>query len=116
MGMDMENHNTGIRLFQLIKNRTDEQTALDAMSALQGTIKTEVKYETANMISDVKIELLGKISTTEISLIERINSVKADLMDVKTDLIERINSSKVQTILWIVGMSILQLMARYFFK
>ena len=112
----MEDHNTGIRLFQLIKNRTDEQTALEATSALQSNIKTEVKYETANAvrdvrveIRDVKMELLGKISATEISLIDRINAVKSDLL-------ERISSSKIQTILWIVGMSIVQLMARYFFK
>lgn len=134
----MENHNEGIRLFQLIKNKTDEQTALDAASVIQGAIKAEVKYETANAVRDVKIELLGKLSATEISLVEkirsaelslvekirstelslidRINAVKTDLMNVKADLLERISSSKIQTILWIVGMSIVQLMARYFFK
>lgn len=127
----MENHNEGIRLFQLIKNKTDEQTALSATSAIQGAIKAEVKYETANAVRDLKIELLGKISSTEISLIERIRSVELSLIDrinsvkqelltrissSEIDLIERINSSKLQTILWIVGMSIVQLMARYFFK
>lgn len=116
----MENHNEGIRLFQLIKNKTDEQTALSATSAIQGAIKAEVKYETANAVRDVKIELLGKISATEISLIDRINSVKEELSgrinSVKEELLERISSSKIQTILWIVGMSIVQLMARYFFK
>lgn len=127
----MENHSEGIRLFQLIKNKTDEQTALIATSAIQGAIKAEVKYETANAVRDVKIELLGKISSTEISLVERIRSVELSLIErinstekslierinnVKADLLERISSSKIQTILWIVGMSIVQLMARYFFK
>lgn len=118
--MGMENHNTGIRLFQLIKNRTDEQTALDATSALQSTIKAEVKHETANVIRNVKIELLGKISATEVSLIDRISATEVRLIDrinsVKSDLLEKISSSKIQTILWVVGMSIVQLMARYFFK
>ena len=118
--MGMENHNEGIRLFQLIKNKTDEQTALDAALVIQGAIKAEVKYETANAVRDLKIELLGKISSTEISLIERINATELRLMErinsVKSDLFERISSSKIQTILWIVGMSIVQLIARYFFK
>jgi hypothetical protein len=34
----------------------------------------------------------------------------------KTDIIDRISSEKIQTILWVVGVGVLQLVAHYFLK
>jgi hypothetical protein len=116
----MENQNPSIRLFQLIKNKSDEQTALNAVSVLQDTIKDEVKTEITGKINELKTELLERIKSTELSLISRINSTELGLThkinSLETDLIDRINTSKIHTITWIVSMSILQLIARYFFK
>ncbi|SEA01264.1 hypothetical protein [Pedobacter hartonius] len=130
----MENQNSSIRLFQLIKNKTNEQTALDAIQVFQHAIKEEVKSETAVKFEEAKIEqsdkfnvltvrigyvkteLTEKISNLKVELTERISDVKTELNDVKFDLIDRINFSKIQTILWIVRMTIVQLLARYFFK
>jgi hypothetical protein len=44
--------------------------------------------------------------------IETTNQIK----DLKIDIIDRIGSAKVQTILWVVGVGVLQLVAHYFLK
>lgn len=77
-----------IRLYQIIRDKTgDDKTAEEVVSALQGTIKEEVKAEATNQIKDLKI-----------------------------DIIDRISTAKIQTILWVVGVGILQMVARYFLK
>ncbi|MDB4901659.1 MAG: hypothetical protein JWQ63_940 [Mucilaginibacter sp.] len=38
------------------------------------------------------------------------------IKDLKIDIIDRIGSAKVQTILWLVGVGVLQLVAHYFLK
>jgi len=79
---------SAIRLYQIIKDKTgDDKTAEEVVSALQATIKEEVRIEATDQIKDLKI-----------------------------DIIDRIGSAKIQTILWVVGVGILQLVARYFFK
>jgi len=42
--------------------------------------------------------------------IEATNQIK----DLKIDIIDRIGSAKVQTIVWVMGVGILQLVAHYF--
>ena len=44
--------------------------------------------------------------------IEATNQIK----DLKIDIIDRISSAKIQTILWVVGVGVLQLVAHYFLK
>jgi len=127
----MENQNSAIVLYQAIKSKTDEQTAHHTVAALQGTIKEEVKNETNIIIIDVKVALIDRINSTRIELLDRINSVEIKLDNklnsIKIELLDRINSvelrleekisaSKFQTIMWIVSMSVIQLVARYFFK
>jgi hypothetical protein len=43
---------------------------------------------------------------------EATNQIK----DLKVDIIDWINSAKIQTILWVVGVGVLQLVAHYFLK
>lgn len=77
-----------IKLYQIIRDKTgDDKTAEDVISALQSTIKEEVKVEASNQIKDLKI-----------------------------DIIDRISSAKIQTILWVVGVGVLPLVAHYFLK
>ena len=38
------------------------------------------------------------------------------IKDLKIDIIDRISSAKIQTILWVVGVGVLQLVAHYFLK
>ena len=49
-----------------------------------------------------------KIAITD----EATNQIK----DLKIDIIDRISSAKIQTILWVVGVGVLQLVAHYFLK
>lgn len=77
-----------IKLYQLIREKTgDDKTAEEVVSVLQATIKDEVKAEATNQIKDLKI-----------------------------DIIDRISTAKIQTILWVVGVGVLQMVARYFLK
>jgi hypothetical protein len=79
---------SAIKLYQIIKDKTgDDKTAEDVITALQASIKEEVRIEATNQIKDLKI-----------------------------DIIDRIGSAKIQTILWVVGVGVLQLVARYFLK
>lgn len=152
----MEDHNPAIRLFKLIKSNSDEQTAHDAISGIQGLVKGEVKAEITHPVSALEVKLVErinhvevkleeKINGVELRLIERINNVEFKLgerlnrLDVrindvelrvgerisrlevklgefKVDMIDRINISKNQTIFWIVGIGVLQLVVRYLFK
>jgi|GEM_PF-3084694 len=75
----MENQNSAIRLYQVIKNETDEQTAHYAISALQDTIKEEVKIETNNAIKDAKIESIDLIGSFKSELVEKTNIVEFNL-------------------------------------
>jgi hypothetical protein len=59
------------------------------------------KMDLNGRISDIKSELTERIDGTKIQLIERINETKIELID-------RINKSKTETIMWIVGVGILQ--------
>lgn len=43
---------------------------------------------------------------------EATNQIK----DLKIDIIDRINSAKMQTIIWVVGVGVLQLAVHYLFK
>jgi hypothetical protein len=79
---------SAIKLYQIIRYKTgDDKTAEEVVSALQASIKEEVRVEATNQIKDLKI-----------------------------DIIDRIGSAKIQTILWVVGVGVLQLVAHYFLK
>ncbi|WP_158795439.1 hypothetical protein [Pedobacter sp. L105] len=127
----MEDQNSAIRLYQIIKLHTDEQTAMRSLDAIRGTIKGEadnhisvktrdVKIELEDKINLVKMELIDRINALEIKLTEKINAVEFRLTEkintVEARLTEKIDAYKVQTIMWIVSMNVIQLVARYFFK
>jgi len=79
---------SAIKLYQIIRDKTgDDKTVEEVVSALQASIKEEVRVEATNQIKDLKI-----------------------------DIIDRISSAKIQTILWVVGVGVLQLVAHYFLK
>ncbi|WP_069657867.1 hypothetical protein [Arcticibacter eurypsychrophilus] len=75
-----------IKLYQIIASKTDKKTPEDVVYALQSTIKEEVKIKAANQIKDLKI-----------------------------DIIDRIGSAKRQTIIWVVGVGVMQLVVHYLF-
>jgi hypothetical protein len=74
-------------LYELVREHTDKETAHKVVMALQQTIQEEVAHEAELQIKDLKV-----------------------------DIIDRISSAKIQTILWVVGVGVLQLLARYFFE
>jgi hypothetical protein len=56
----MIDQNSTIELFQLIRSKTDDQTATDAVSYLQDTIKEEVKTESTIKFNDgVHLQIYG---------------------------------------------------------
>lgn len=144
----MDNQNPAIRLYNLIKHKTDEQTAQDAVNMLQSTVRGEVKNEISSSMSAMELKFSGlevkfsalevkfgnlevklgdrigaveiKLGNLEMKLGDRISNVELKLGNrintLEVDMIDRINSSKFQTILWIVGVGILQVVARYLFK
>jgi len=58
--------------------------------------------------------------TMTTALREKMDDMKTELTDkmnsMKTELTDRINAAKVPTILWVVGITVVQLIARDFFK
>jgi len=57
------------------------------------------------------------ISTDKITIKEAVRIVAANQIKVlKIDIVDSIGSAKMQTILWVVGVGILQLVANYFLK
>jgi len=57
----------------------------------------------------LKLELNDKSNELKLEFSDKINPLRVEFTD-------KINAAKIQTILWIVGMSIVQLLARYFFR
>jgi len=55
-------------------------------------------------IVEKKVEAKKDILATK----EDVHVVKQDLLNVKTDLIDRIHRAKVETIIWIVGVGVMQ--------
>ena len=117
-----------IKLYQLIADKTDNKIAQEVVTILQDTIEEEVKDKTTDQMKDLKIELIDKINNTEINLSERINNIKIEMINkinstkiemidkinsTKIEMIDRIDSAKMQTIMWIVGIGVLQLVAGY---
>ena len=79
---------SAIKLYQIIKDKIgDDKTAEDVVTTMQAAIKKEDKTEATSQIKDLKIEI-----------------------------IDRIGTAKVQTVLWVVGVGVLQLVAHYFLK
>lgn len=69
-------------------------------------VKNEVKDELDGrtntfLVKQDKVELIEKMNDIKVELNEKINSVK-------TELIDRNNKSKTETIVWIVGVGVLQ--------
>jgi hypothetical protein len=60
--------NPTIELYELIKHRTDTQTAQAAMNALQGTVKTEVSVEVTTAVNTLEIKMAEKLNSSEINL------------------------------------------------
>jgi len=111
----MDIHISLVQLYELVRAKTDQKTAEDVVSVLQNTIKEEVKQETMTQVNDVKVDLNERVNSIKTDLTQKINDVRTDLTEVRIDLIDRINTAKLQTILWVVGVGILQLAAKYFF-
>jgi hypothetical protein len=72
----------------------------------------DTRVELANRISSVEAGLTNRISGVEAGLTNRISGVEVGLTnrinDTKVELIDRINKSKNETIIWIVGIGVLQ--------
>lgn len=74
-------------LYEIIREHSSKETAQKVVSALQEAVKEEVIRKTSLQIKDLKI-----------------------------DIIDRIGSAKIQTILWVVGVGVIQLVAKYLFE
>jgi hypothetical protein len=102
-----------LSLSNINHNKTGNQGIAGLAEPVNGEVKSEFNNKTdLFMEKDEKIELIERINDTWVEFIERINSVEVGLTnrinDTKGELIDRINKSKNETIIWIVGIGVLQ--------
>jgi hypothetical protein len=107
--------NPTIELYELIKHRTDTQTAQAAIHALHGNVKTELSGEVTTAVNTLEIKMAGKVNSSEIKFEKRFRDFELKLASLEREMIDSINSSKTQTILWVVVVGVLQLVAGYLF-
>lgn len=164
----MDTANPAIVLYNIIRNKTDEQTAHFAIGGLQTMIKAESKGEVTNSVNVMENKLETKINSLELKVNNldekvnnldvkfnnldmkvsnldlklnhldtrfndldvkmtrfeirmntfeiRMNSFDLRLGELKAEMIDRISQAKVQTIVWVVSVGILQLVVYYLFK
>ncbi len=80
-----------ISLYNLLRKKMGEQEAFELMQFIHSEVKAELDMKTnVFLIKEDKIDL--------------IEQAKAD----KIDLIDRMNKNKTETLVWIVGVGVLQ--------
>lgn len=132
----MDRLNPTIALYNMIRNKTDEATAGGAIAGVQTIVNAEVTNSVNRMENKLAVKingLEGKVNTLDLKLNNlglkvsglelrtggletRMNIIEARIGELKAEMIDRITSAKIQTILWIVGVGILQVAMRYLFR
>jgi hypothetical protein len=68
---------SALRLYQIIAEKSDHKTASEVVTAVQETIKEEVKKEATSQINAMKGELIDRINVIN----DRISTTKQELSD-----------------------------------
>ena len=109
----------------------DEET-YELMEFIHSEVKAELNMNTnIFMTKDDKLDLIDQAKVDKIDLIERMKVDKIDLIEQmkvdkinlieqarmdKIDLIDRMNKNKTETLVWIVGVGILQFLMIFLSK
>ncbi len=90
------------KLYTILRQKFSEQDTVELVHSVKSMIKQEVN-EQANIFltKEDKVDLIDRIDIFKTDVVNRIETIKADLID-------RIHKSKTETIIWIVGVGILQ--------
>ena len=70
------------------------------------------KSEEANMV----VQEIEQIVENKFQEKKDVLALKTDVMDLKIDMVDRIHKAKVETIIWIVGVGVLQVIAALLLK
>lgn len=93
-----------IKLYNILRKRLGEQETTELVELVHSEVKSELDTRTSVFLTkEDKIDLISRFEEDKIDLINRIDNAK-------TDLIDRIYKSKTETVVWIVGIGILQFM------
>jgi len=86
--MTIEHQNPTIRMYEIIKEKTDEQTAHDAISAFQAMVKAEVSPEIVNAVNEMDLKFGNRFNGVE----SRLNSMSTRINSMEIDMNNRFNS------------------------
>ena len=86
------------------------------MTSTQSFKIYEILQKHFNNSDDAKVivQEIEQIVENKLESKKDVLSTKEDLLLTKQDLIDRINSAKLQTVIWIVGVGVLQFIAFFF--
>jgi len=102
-----------ITLYKTLRKKLGEMETAELIEFVKSEVKAEVDTTMNTLLKkEDKIELIDRFNDTKDDLTESINTTRTELSDrinaMKHDLIDRINKSKTETIIWIVGIGLLQ--------
>jgi len=89
---------SSILLYEIIKEKSDPETAKSVITAIDERIKSEVKTETNDQIQRIELKLSDKIENTRV------------------DLLDRIHKTELRMMITVVLMAALQMVAKYVFE
>jgi hypothetical protein len=134
---------TEIALYNLLRKKMGEEETYELMQFIHSEVKGEldtktnvflikedkieliqnanaVKIELMEQAKADKIELMQNAKTDKIELIQQAKADKIELIDRmnvnKIDLIDRMNKNKSETLVWIVGVGVLQFVLAFLTK
>lgn len=113
-----------ITLYNLLRKKMGEQETFELMQFIHAEVRAELDTKTnVFLIKEDKIDLIERAKADKLELIERMNVDKVDVIErmnvgkvdmiermnvIKTELIDRMNKNKTETLVWIVGVGVLQ--------
>jgi hypothetical protein len=123
---------TEIALYNLLRKKMGEEETYELMQFIHSEVKAELDTKTnVFLIKEDKIELIQNAKADKFELMENAKTVKIELiqqakadkielierMNVnKIDLIDRMNKNKSETLVWIVGVGVLQFVLAFLTK
>ncbi|MFT4155614.1 hypothetical protein [Parafilimonas sp.] len=110
-----------ISLYKALKQKLGDDAAAELVEFVANEVRTEIDNKTSLFLTKAdKIELIEKMNNDKIELLAKLNNLHEKIGNDKVELIDRINKSKTETIIWIVGIGVLQfiltLLTKLFFN
>jgi hypothetical protein len=91
-----------ISLYNILRKKLGDQETAELVEFVKDEVESGINNKTAVLMTkDDQIELIERINDTKAELMHRIN-------DTRGELIDRIGKAKNETIIWIVGIGVLQ--------